>query len=339
MSTAAFTICTNSYLAQAVVLAQSVREHAPKWTFYIGLADTPCEIPGVNLPEGVRVIPAAELADVALIAMAERYNVIEFCTALKPSYFRTLFARDPLVDRVHYLDPDTVLYSSAAVLDSALDQAPISLTPHQLTPSPLDGQFPAENLVLNHGVFNLGYLGLRRGPTTQALLHWWEERMREYCRIDLLEGYFVDQLWFNLVPIYFPEAVALRHPGVNVAFWNLHERSLTTDRQIEHRGQNHALVLFHFSGFSPDRADHITRCPVRTDVAQQPGLRELLADYHRRLLAAGFAEARGVGCSYTAIRERRRRADAESYRRQHPWRCLMRSLRQAIPESVKRTLR
>jgi hypothetical protein len=336
---AAFTICSNNYLAHALTLAASVREHAPDWRFFIGLVDEAREIPGVVIPPGVEVIPVDRIGLAGLPDMALRYNIIELCTAVKPSYFRHLFSSHPDFEQVHYLDPDTRLFANPTPLSSPLAEAEVQLTLHHFTPIPLDQRFPDESLALNHGIFNLGYLGLRRGATSHALLTWWEERMFEHCRIDLVEGYFVDQLWFNYVPHYFAHVTVSRHPGINAAYWNLHEREVTPQGTVRFAGHEHPLVLYHFSGFSPAYPERLTRSDVRQTPAEQPGLRGLLAGYNAQLLAHGYQAVRSIESVYVTRRRTHLAAAAAAEDRRHPGRAFLRRIRAAVPESLKRLLR
>ena len=167
-----------------------------------------------------------------------------------------------------------------------------------------------------------------------VILRWWEDRLRDHCRIDLVNGLFVDQLWFNLVPIYFPSAHVLRHPGVNVAFWNLHERKISADHTITFAGETHPLILFHFSGFSATRPDAITRVAVRHDSSQQPDLRTLLAHYAHKLAHHGLSLVKSIEPTHTVQRRHHQEALARDYARRHPWRQLLRLVKQSIPECI-----
>jgi hypothetical protein len=333
--TGAFTLCSISYLPQALTLAAGLKAHCPGWRFFIGLVDVAPAAGLVDIPPDVTVVPAESLGLAALDDMARRYNIVELCTALKPTYFRCLLRDHPQLRRLHYIDPDIAVYHSLEVLDQALAELPLLLTPHHLTPIPLDGGFPGENLMMNHGVYNLGYLGLARSPTADRLLAWWEERMRELCIIDLREGYFVDQLWFGLAPIYFPDAGICRHPGANVAFWNLHERQLTPEGAIRFQGGLHPLLFFHFSGHSLKNPLAITRVAVRQGPEQQPALVPFLAAYADSVRQRGWDRVQGIESIYAARhREFERQRDKRG-----PWGTLIRAARRSVPEPIKRLVR
>lgn len=295
---AAFTICSNNYLAQALTLQASLRKHAPGWKFIIGLVDEPTSIDGVVLPSDCLVLPVDAIGIASFESMAETYNIIELCTATKPYYFKYLFDNFPEFEQIHYLDPDTFLYADPTPIAHELASASILLTPHHYTPIPLDGLFPAENLALNHGIYNLGYLGLRRSEQAANLLGWWGELMAQHCRIDLKEGWFVDQLPFNFVPIYFDGVKVTDNAGINGAYWNFHERCFPKIGVVEFRGQQSNLILYHFSGFSPHAPDRPTKIDARLDWTKNPALPQMLADYADALLTNGYDAARTVESPY-----------------------------------------
>lgn len=287
-----FTICAANYLPQALVLIRSIQKHSTDWTIVLGLVDQMSPAVRKAVPEDVVIVPVTELGIPSFKSMAEAYSIVELCTAVKPSYFKHIFQQFPDSDQVHYIDPDICVYNSLDCLESALENVSALLTPHHFTPIPLDGLFPQENLALNHGVYNLGYLGLRRTEVADNLLTWWATRMTENCRIDLLNGWFVDQLYFNYVPIYFKDIRIFEHPGANVAFWNFHERYIKSDLSLEYADQTWPLLFVHFSGFSPLKIENPTRVDVRIDWAASPGTLRLLADYAQSVLDEGYHEWR-----------------------------------------------
>src|ERR1017187_7472506 len=44
---------------------------------------------------------------------------------------------------------------------------------------------------------------------------------------------FVDQKWINLAPCFFENVKILKQPGCNMAFWNLHERHLSSEGGVQ----------------------------------------------------------------------------------------------------------
>jgi hypothetical protein len=339
MSIQAFTICSANYLAQAITLGDSLREHGPDWKFTIVLVDDPGSIRDVPIPRWISILPAEDIGIPEFQAMALRYNIIELSTAIKPFCFVWFFSQDTASEQVHYVDPDMMFFNDPEPLFRGLKEADMLLTPHHFSEIPHDNKFPRENLALNHGIYNLGYLGLRRTKSTDEMLSWWSSRLHSHCIIDLKEGYFVDQLWMNFVPIYYPGADICRHPGINIAYWNLHERTVLNDRELSYRGESWPLVLFHFSGFRPASPDRLTRADIRVGPREQPALVPMLEDYAKRLLANGYERLSLIESTYVSANRQAAEARKREFAKRHPMILLSRRLRQMVPEKLKLLLR
>jgi hypothetical protein len=267
--TTAFTICARNYYGLAQVLRQSIQTHDPDIRFVAFIADG---IPPEDRAEfGADAIDAVELmsdyvSEDTLRDMAFKYNLTEYCTAIKPFCFRHVFDRTD-ADASLYLDPDIFVFSSLAEIIAKLQTASIVLTPHIIFPSLHEGA-RADNGILATGVFNLGFLGLARSDTTHTFLRWWSQRLVDQCFVDNHDALFTDQKWMDFVPTLFPssEVCSFRHAGLNLAPWNFHEREVSPDaaggflvsRRIGMKSDQELtaetrsddkLVFVHFSGF------------------------------------------------------------------------------------------
>jgi glycosyltransferase involved in cell wall biosynthesis len=293
----AITICAANYLPFASVLGNSFLETNPKSTFSILVIDSKKVTFEKNSkfrylgPEDLEINP-----DV-FANMAFYYNVTELATALKPSALKALFRQGS--SKVIYLDPDIQVFSELVELEVSLETNPIVLTPHTLTPIPRDGLRPTEADIMGSGTFNLGFLGLSDSPVAMDLLNWWEERLRFDSISDPLEMLFTDQRWIDLVPSYFPICV-LRHPGYNVAYWNLHERSLT-ENQSEIQVNNDQLRFFHFSGYRPDKpwilSKYVSDVP-RIVISKDPVLALLCEKYGSAAIEVGWEHETAIEYGY-----------------------------------------
>jgi hypothetical protein len=201
-------------------------------------------------------------------------------------------------ERVIYLDPDIKVFAPLSDLDRALDEASVVLTPHALTPIPLDGKSPTDTAFLRFGVFNLGFIALKRSAETRRLAAWWRERTYAAGHIRPEDGVFVDQLYINLVPVLFAGVLILRHPGHNMAPWNLHERTLTPDGEGYRVNGTARLVFFHFSSFRIDSGDLPVHTYNRFSMKDRPDLVDLYRDYTEELRRAGHARYSRIGWAY-----------------------------------------
>lgn len=279
------TIIFRNYLSHARILMESFARHVPGGRFYLLVVDgLP---PGVTLPAGVRLIQPDDLKLPAFGEMCFKYDVTELATAVKPSLLKLLLNRFR-EDRVAYFDPDILILRPLDEMWQMLETSRIVLTPHLLEPLPLDGLKPSEQDILLSGAYNLGFVAVRRGPETQKFLGWWEERLRDHCRIDHAKGLFTDQRWIDFVPGYFSSVAILRDPTYNVAYWNLHARQLTK-RGHQYLVNGRPVAFFHFSGFSPLKPDILSKHQTRITIKRGSALAKMLDGYVDLQMQAGYA--------------------------------------------------
>lgn len=245
-----FTITARNYLGIALTLGESVSRHHPEARFSICVSDG---LGGLDL---VLSNPLHRLIDVpALFApeiaedLAFKYNITEYCTAVKPRMFRHLFALEPATDLVYYMDPDTYLFSRLDCITAATPDKTLYLAPHLIDYRLADDHPYPEYHHLWEGIFNLGFCAIRRTGWSARVIDWWDARLLEYCYADHTDGLHTDQKWMDYAPVFFgPELEIVRNHGVNAAHWNLSERPITFDG-TDYFAQRDKLVFFHFSGF------------------------------------------------------------------------------------------
>lgn len=237
------------------------------------------------------VLPCFDLGNPEFGCMLENYNVIEFNTAVKPFYLEYLFQNHPEVNRIYYIDPDILFYQSPELLEKEWTaNSSILLTPNLLVLP--DHLVRGELASLKHGYNNLGFIGMQRGEETNRIIQWWKARLTTHCRLDKCRGIFVDQKWMDLAPLFFKGIVSVKHPGWNMAWWNLTERKLGKNQKGYFvNDPDTPLVFFHFSGFKPGATTMTERIQsAEFDMESEGSLRELFEGYEQILLENGFAE-------------------------------------------------
>lgn len=280
---AAFTICARNYLAQALVLHRSFTAHHPDADFHVVLVDRRDEALAARFPH-IRITWVEDLGLPDFAAHALRFDVIEFSTNVKPHCLSLLLAH---YETAMYIDPDMVAFDTLEPVYEALAGHSIVVTPASTTPI-LDGHRPDDIEFLRVGVFNLGFIAVSRTEEAHRFLRWWSDRCLAHGFHDTPSGVFVDQKWVNLAPCYFEGCRILKDPGINMAQWNLHERTLSVvDGRYVVNGAV-PLRLFHFSSFDPHRPRAIAKRQSRIPEGSRPDLAALLDGYAADLLAAGF---------------------------------------------------
>lgn len=279
-----FTICARNFLAQALVLQESIARHHPEAIFHVALGDSTddLDIDAFRF----QLITLEEIGIPRLSQMLAQYDVTQLNTAIKPFVFALLFDRYPGA-AVTYFDPDILVVSPLEELENALeDGANCVLTPHLCEPA--EHAELHEGRMLQYGIYNLGFCALRDAPDVRRVVGWWGRRLERFCIIDMPEGLFFDQKWADLLPAFIERTRILRHPGYNVAFWNLSQRTVRyTGQGWEVNGQ--PLRFFHFSGSQlgdpPVFSRHSTYFTTRRLGDLGTLFREYIEAAHRR----GFA--------------------------------------------------
>jgi hypothetical protein len=274
----AITICSINYISKALVLFQSYKTHNKNHDFYILLVDRKCEINfDIN---GINILWAEDLKIDNFLQHAFEYDVIEFNTNVKPTALKFLLET---YDSVVYLDPDIKIYSSLSSVFDSLSTASVVVTPHANTPI-IDGKKPDDLELLKFGSFNLGFVGVSRCEEGLAFLNWWSDRCLDYGFYEPQLGLAVDQKWVSLAPCFFPNLQILHDQGLNVAFWNLHERNLSKSGDTWLVNDSVPLKFIHFSSFNTNSPDSIAQKQTRFPAGSRPDFIGLAEIYAQELL-------------------------------------------------------
>jgi len=245
-----FTVVANNYLPYARVLMQSVKQHTNDVQCVIFLCDRKQNkyLSTYNeIATEVNLICIEELEIDDFPTMAFCYSLIELCTAVKP------FCANWLMDRgapsLIYLDPDIKTYASLNLVFEQLEKNNIVLTPH-LTDPILDSARPNHVDILRAGTYNLGFIGIQNSNEARRFLNWWSDKLVHQCINAPDQGLFVDQRWVDLAPGLFDGVLVSRHPGLNVAYWNLENRTLSK-KSSTFLANDEPLIFIHYSGVNP----------------------------------------------------------------------------------------
>lgn len=303
----AFTICSNNYLAQAKTLADSLFEKNPDYKFIIGLCDKLSEDIDYSFFENIEIIPVSQLDLYCFQDIIEKYNIIELNTSIKPSFFKYLIARYVNTEVIIYFDPDIQIFDKLNLLEEYLKEDDILITPHILHPIGVDDFSPSENLFLNYGIYNLGFLALNpNGKNAINLLDWWEDKTLKIGFDRVKDGLFVDQLWINLAPIFFNKVKVLKEYGFNVAPWNLHERNSihkVNDKYVLE--DNSKLVFYHFSSYNFAKPELFSKGYNRyNSIKVRKEIYDLYNEYHIKLIQNKIAFFSKIKCHYIKSEEK-----------------------------------
>jgi len=291
---AIFTIVSNNYLHFARTLLQSVREFHPDSEVFCVIVDTDMSY-SAELCNEFSAISLDQLELPFGDIFKFQYNVLELNTAVKPWAFEYLMK---YFDQVIYIDPDIRLYKRLSDVNALLDEeADIVLTPHLLAPIDDDDK-PGELDIRRAGTYNFGFCALRTTDNSARFVKWWQSKLERECIIDMDRGIFVDQSWIDLVPGMFERVSILRHPGYNVAYWNLAQRKVVPARFNRWTVNGEPLVFFHYSGLNPLNPEPFSKHQNRFTLSNMGRTRKLVDEYVAHLLNNGAAKYSKVPYGY-----------------------------------------
>jgi len=283
------TVATTDYLHFVDVLFNSVRKVHPELILTVIVADCSKEmISPVKdaLGSDVDVFCCADLGFNFLEDMRSYYLPLEFCSALKVLGLAYILKAE---NECLFLDPDMIVYDS--LQESVIDKpGEIVLSCHSFSSFPKDDSNPNDLEIFTAGHLNGGILFCRQSIENTSIINWLVEKTKFQWFIFPEHGMYADQQWLSALPYFFRNQTTLiLDRGVNVAYWNLHERPLyrlvaggpiiLNDRE--------PLRLMHFSGFKIPSNGRLSLHGNRVfDTKTELILREIIYEYEQKLSSA-----------------------------------------------------
>jgi hypothetical protein len=261
------TICARNYLSMADVLMQSVKAHMPEALRICCIIDDPA---GASQCDSFdKVLPASDLHLNNFDRFIFGFDIAEAATAIKPKLLMHTLRSHQDIETVVFLDPDILVVSPFLEFGEALaGDRWASVTPHHLHDE-TDGRMVRKNMLrtLRCGVYNLGFLAIRRCAATSEFLRWWHHKLAEFGLVDFDRGLFVDQKWMDIAVGLFPGIGTLRHTGYNIANWNVARRCIQRERPggAITTGDGEPARFLHFSSISSGKDIWILNGQIESD--------------------------------------------------------------------------
>lgn len=283
------TIASRQYLAHARALAQSIERTNPSSRLWVLLADDHRhEVqrerePFLGVWNEEIGIERNELHRMFLIHSG-------YFAAIKPWFIEHVLRESG--GPVLHIDSDTQVYDALDDIADAIESHGALVTPHIVSPYPLDGKLPDDTAILGAGTFNAGMIGV--GSRGTALLTFLQSRLKRECLVDVAKMRVNEQRWLDFLPAFMGDNLCvLRDTGINAAYWNLHERPLSRVNGQVFAGEQ-PLRVYHFSGYELEHPDVLSRFApaevARVTIEAGSILAELCADYRRAIERARNGE-------------------------------------------------
>ncbi len=253
---AIFTISDVDYAALALTMFESVSKFYQDSDFFLFIFGTGTTR---KLEGNINVIYIGDiLDDLDLSQRLAYYLQVELVTSVRPQCFKFLFGKN--YDKAIYLDPDLYIFRRMTEIDDLLNgEVNGVVTPHALRSICSDKAVGWDNVFLQCGIFNLGFLALKNTPETMRMVSWWEEKLKWQCIYDLKNGYFVDQKWLEFLPVYFDGFHILKLPTYNLAPWNSEHYNILSNSCGEFfiNDFDTPIAFIHYSGVKRSAAHYV----------------------------------------------------------------------------------
>ncbi|MDT3428357.1 hypothetical protein J2Z22_003949 [Paenibacillus forsythiae] len=272
------TVVNASGLPQARLMANSVKRQMPYAKVVVCLVE---EFQAESLPDIDWIVTAREICEYIGFPYFDHYifkfNSLQSGAAMKAQLLTYLLQAFPDEEHMVYLDPQMYVFKPFYEIEQMLSYYDVALTPHHLEPS-ASWDCSREIGTLQDGTFHSGLVAVKNSWEGHRFAKWWMSMITgDFAGQP--KGLYTDQPYLNFVPAVFNSGV-LRHPGYNLAFWNLHENG----RKLYWAGDEYCLtnyVSLHCVNFS-NFLGLLDSC-IDAYVPHDGAFRQLWADYKQYL--------------------------------------------------------
>ena len=206
----------HNYLTRGLALYRSLQRHAPGSRLWVLCLSESCyqALRALKLANLIpRRLDDFETANPAVEATRASRSMIEYYFTCSPAWMLSVLNSEPGAEWVTYLDSDLFFFASPEPIYDEMRDASFGIIPHRFSSRLAD--------MRRFGVYNVGWVSVRRCDQGIEALRWWRERCIEWC-YDRVEGKrFADQRYLDRLPQLFGGIHVISHLGANLAPWNL----------------------------------------------------------------------------------------------------------------------
>lgn len=225
-------IFDEKYITQGSFAIQSAKLHNPEFTTVL-LIDNPQT---TNLAD-IQLSPSDIGLSIENWLIVGRIAIVQHCL------------RHLNFDTAIFVDGDTYTYNSYSELQYEAENHSLVVIPHITEPLPNDNKFPQNRIISLSGNYNTGvWAASQKGL---KFIDWWKEQTALFPITRPDAGLVNEQGWLRFAGDFDDNTKIFRHPGYNVAYWNIKQRNLSLKDNTWYI-DNKPLAIVHFSGLKKD---------------------------------------------------------------------------------------
>ncbi len=203
------------YLLRGLTMFRSLCQHDPQFMLWVLCCDATAlqALQKLDLPN-LRPVALSEVEafEPRLQQAKTNRSRVEYFWTLTPIWPLFLLQSQPQIESLTYLDADQFFFASPAPIFAEIGDAPISIFSHRYN----DADRPMEI----NGIYNVGWVGFRRGETARACLEKWANQCLAWCYGRTENGKYGDQKYLDEWLKLYPETRVVEHSGAGIAPWN-----------------------------------------------------------------------------------------------------------------------
>ena len=230
------------YLAFALVTLRSIRKHDPQADIFALCFDRVAFDTVAGLGDHKIIAVSTDAIreyqpHLALLDDVGRPRLSLYATHKPVMPLYTMIVR-PHLAAVAHIDADVCFYSSPQPLYDEIGGASVALSPHRFA----DAWKHSEEF----GTYNAGFIYWRNDAEGRRCLTDYRKDCFDWCEPwPQPDGRFMNQGYLTSWPARYSNVHVIRHPGVNLSWWNVAAHALERGPVVSVDGQ--PLIFYHFS--------------------------------------------------------------------------------------------
>lgn len=297
-----YSIISRKYVYKCLLLYNSMLVHDQNFRFFIICLQDEVDalMRKLGLKNGIIInIKEIEGFDRELPIVKNRRAIKQYAWAAKPSAALYIFENYPEVDRLSWLDGDTLFLSSPECIYKEWGDSSVLLTEESF-----NGKYGYLSKI--YGYYNTGYMGFKKDEQSMECLEYFRHKLLFDWNYDKEEQYrWNDQLYVSDWKEKFMNIGVAENKGINLTPFVLNR--LQDEEGLEVTKTNGLLyigdiniVLFHYYGFIYFNEKEFELCAY-TDISNAAEIEHIYLPYMKESVKAVRQINKIEKCFYKAV--------------------------------------